>query len=258
MHLHILSQDVAYVDCIERGPHVPMRAATGNEPSVPKPRHEWSDPDIEQVRKDQKAMNILFNGVDGDMFDNIINYKTATEMSRRPGQHRMSAPSGPGSSESDSDDLASERTLDIVAEETPMPHPPVPPVAPGGVSGPSARPRWVRRSRTERSMNRDPDAYRYKCQLLGISLQDVVPVNPPRDHLFLHLFFQDPSVVVAMARSELLQGDTELRVGCRSSVDAFHMRMPPKKNFPSNSSSGNSEGGPVMDGLLDLLHQQSN
>ena len=35
MHLHLLSQDEAYVDCIERGPHVPMRAATGNEPSVP-------------------------------------------------------------------------------------------------------------------------------------------------------------------------------------------------------------------------------
>ncbi|KAL8105279.1 hypothetical protein AgCh_029172 [Apium graveolens] len=67
-------------DCIERGPHVPMRAATGNEPSVPKPRHEWSDPDIEQVRKDKKAMNILFNGVDGDMFDNIINCKTAKEV----------------------------------------------------------------------------------------------------------------------------------------------------------------------------------
>ncbi|KAL8100422.1 hypothetical protein AgCh_032618 [Apium graveolens] len=80
MHLHLLSQDEAYVDCIERGPHVPMRAATGNEPSVPKPRHEWSDLDIEQVRKDKKAMNILFNGVDGDMFDNIINCKTAKDV----------------------------------------------------------------------------------------------------------------------------------------------------------------------------------
>ena len=79
-HLHMLSQDEAYVDCIERGPHVPMRAATGNESSVPKPRHEWSDPDIEQVRKDKKAMNILFNGVDADMFDNIINCKTTKEV----------------------------------------------------------------------------------------------------------------------------------------------------------------------------------
>ncbi|KAL8099388.1 hypothetical protein AgCh_031868 [Apium graveolens] len=96
-------------------------------------------------------------------------------MSRRPDQHRVSA-SGPGSSEpltpglrpsqlvsepqwpivissspsrgnpSDSDDSDSERTLDVVAEKTPMPPPPVPPVAPGGVSGPSIRPRWVRRS----------------------------------------------------------------------------------------------------------------
>ncbi|KAL8101509.1 hypothetical protein AgCh_033421 [Apium graveolens] len=49
MHIHLLSQDEAYVDCIERGHHVPMRAATGNEPSVPKTRHEWSDPDIEQL-----------------------------------------------------------------------------------------------------------------------------------------------------------------------------------------------------------------
>ncbi|KAL8100273.1 hypothetical protein AgCh_032501 [Apium graveolens] len=80
MHLHLLSQDDAYVDCIKRSLHVPMRAATGNEPSVPKPRHEWSNPDIEQVRKDKKAMNILFNGVDGDMFDNIINCKTAKEL----------------------------------------------------------------------------------------------------------------------------------------------------------------------------------
>ncbi|KAL8110272.1 hypothetical protein AgCh_026118 [Apium graveolens] len=40
MHLHLLSQDEAYVDGIEKGPHVPMRAAIGNEPSVPKPRHE--------------------------------------------------------------------------------------------------------------------------------------------------------------------------------------------------------------------------
>ncbi|KAL8119968.1 hypothetical protein AgCh_017193 [Apium graveolens] len=47
MHLHLLTQDEELVDCIEKGPHVPMRAATGNEASIPKPRVEWSDPDIE-------------------------------------------------------------------------------------------------------------------------------------------------------------------------------------------------------------------
>ncbi|KAL8091751.1 hypothetical protein AgCh_034128 [Apium graveolens] len=44
-----------------------------------RPADVIADPDIEQVRKDKKAMNILFNGVDGDMFDNIINYKTTKE-----------------------------------------------------------------------------------------------------------------------------------------------------------------------------------
>ncbi|KAL8146828.1 hypothetical protein AgCh_004532 [Apium graveolens] len=39
-----------------------------------------NDPDIEQVRMDKKTMNILFNGVNGDMFDNIINCKTAKEV----------------------------------------------------------------------------------------------------------------------------------------------------------------------------------
>ncbi|KAL8127876.1 hypothetical protein AgCh_014715 [Apium graveolens] len=58
-----------------------MIATIVNKPSIPKPRAEWSDPDIKQVHKDKKVMNILFNGVDGDMFDNIINCKTATEVS---------------------------------------------------------------------------------------------------------------------------------------------------------------------------------
>ncbi|KAL8098471.1 hypothetical protein AgCh_031291 [Apium graveolens] len=64
----------------KKRPSCSNESCTGNEPSVPKPRHEWSEPDLEQVRKDKKAMNILFNGVDADMFDNIINCKTAKEV----------------------------------------------------------------------------------------------------------------------------------------------------------------------------------
>ncbi|KAL8107669.1 hypothetical protein AgCh_024177 [Apium graveolens] len=37
-----------------------------------------------------------------------------------------------------------------------------------------------------------------------------------------------------------------------------YRRMPPKKNIPSNSSNRDSDGGPVMNELLDLLRQQSN
>ena len=29
MHLHLLSQDTSYVQCIEKGPHVPMKIVTG-------------------------------------------------------------------------------------------------------------------------------------------------------------------------------------------------------------------------------------
>ncbi|KAL8118377.1 hypothetical protein AgCh_016053 [Apium graveolens] len=80
---HLLSQDERYVDCIGKGPHIPRKAITdtegsvGDEQTVPKPQAEWTDEDIEQVHKDKKAMNILFNGLDGDMFDNVINCKTA-------------------------------------------------------------------------------------------------------------------------------------------------------------------------------------
>ncbi|KAL8148987.1 hypothetical protein AgCh_006119 [Apium graveolens] len=72
MHLHLLSQDEGYVDSIEKCTNVPMRASIGNGASIPKPRAEWSDPDIEQVHKDKKAMNILFNDVDGDILYGIL------------------------------------------------------------------------------------------------------------------------------------------------------------------------------------------
>ncbi|KAL8157708.1 hypothetical protein AgCh_002420 [Apium graveolens] len=48
--------------------------------SIPKPKAEWTVADIEEVHKDKKAMNILFNGLDQDMFDNVINSKTAKEI----------------------------------------------------------------------------------------------------------------------------------------------------------------------------------
>ncbi|XP_074347115.1 uncharacterized protein LOC141685939 [Apium graveolens] len=83
---HLLSQDESYVKWIENGPHVPRRVATNvedvteNEQTVPKPKSEWTDEDIEAVHKDKKAMNILFTGLDQDMFDNVINCKTAKDI----------------------------------------------------------------------------------------------------------------------------------------------------------------------------------
>ncbi|XP_074351905.1 uncharacterized protein LOC141691057 [Apium graveolens] len=86
MHLHLLSKDKSYVKCIENGPHVPrlvatdIENATRNEQTIPKPRSEWTVEDIEAVHKDKKAINILFNSLDGDMFDNIINCKAAKDI----------------------------------------------------------------------------------------------------------------------------------------------------------------------------------
>ena len=48
--------------------------------SIPKPKAEWTIEDMEEIRKDKKAMNILFNGLDQDMFDNVINSQTAKEV----------------------------------------------------------------------------------------------------------------------------------------------------------------------------------
>ena len=55
MHLHLLSQDENYINCIENGPHVPHKVATvatatvAVGQSIPKPKAEWSLEDTEAV-----------------------------------------------------------------------------------------------------------------------------------------------------------------------------------------------------------------
>ena len=88
MHLHLLSLDASYVRCIEKGPHVPMKLVTGINPDgtiaadkfIPKVASEFTEEDEKEVHKDKKAMNILFNGLDKDMFDNVINCTTSKEV----------------------------------------------------------------------------------------------------------------------------------------------------------------------------------
>ena len=88
MHMHLLSLDASYVRCIEKGPHVPMKLVTGINPDgtiaadkfVPKVASEYTKEDEKEVHKDKKAMNILFNGLDKDMFDNVINCTTSKEV----------------------------------------------------------------------------------------------------------------------------------------------------------------------------------
>ena len=47
---------------------------------VHKSASEFTKKDEKEVHKDKKAMNILFNGLDNNMFDNIINCTTLKEV----------------------------------------------------------------------------------------------------------------------------------------------------------------------------------
>ena len=88
MNLHLLSQDTSYVQCIEKGPHVPMKIITSvnvdvtMEPDkfVPKTSFEFTEEDEMEVHKDKRAMNILFNGLYKNMFANVINCTTSKEV----------------------------------------------------------------------------------------------------------------------------------------------------------------------------------
>ena len=85
MRLHLLSQDASYVQCIEKGPHIPVKIVIGENADgtmapykfVPKTSSEFTEEGEKEVHKDKKAMNILFNGIDKNMFDNVINCTTS-------------------------------------------------------------------------------------------------------------------------------------------------------------------------------------
>ena len=88
MHLHLLSLDASYVRCIEKGPHVPMKLVTGinsdgkiaADKFVPKVASKFTEEDEKEVHKDKKTMNIMFNSLNRDMFDNVINFTTYKEV----------------------------------------------------------------------------------------------------------------------------------------------------------------------------------
>ncbi|KAK1389760.1 hypothetical protein POM88_017938 [Heracleum sosnowskyi] len=86
MRLH-LTMDEGYVEYIDHGPHVPMKpntsiaqAPAGAPNTIPKLLSEWTPEDNITVHKDKKAVNILFNGLDSDMFDNVINCSITKEI----------------------------------------------------------------------------------------------------------------------------------------------------------------------------------
>ena len=84
--MHLLSLDSGFIRCIERGPYVPMKVNTSfrsdgeTEETTPKLPHEFTEEEEKEVHKDKKAMNILFNGLDTDLFDCVLNCTTAKEI----------------------------------------------------------------------------------------------------------------------------------------------------------------------------------
>ena len=88
MHFHLLSQVTSYVQCIEKGSHMPMNIVTGvnvdgimaPDKCVLKTPSKFTEEDEKEVHKDKKAMNIMFNGLDKYMFDNVINCTTSKKV----------------------------------------------------------------------------------------------------------------------------------------------------------------------------------
>ena len=83
-----MSIDESYVNCIEKERHVPMKVCTsigadGEDmvgKMIPKPIHEYSQEDTEEVHTDKKTMNILLNGLDQEMIDSVISYTSAKDI----------------------------------------------------------------------------------------------------------------------------------------------------------------------------------
>ena len=87
MMMHLLSLDTNYINCIEKGPHVHdkieitirLDGSEAEDVEVTKSISEFTKEDEKEVHKDKKAVTILLNGFDTDMFDNLINCTTAKE-----------------------------------------------------------------------------------------------------------------------------------------------------------------------------------
>ena len=47
---------------------------------IPKTSSKFTEEDEKEVHKEKKAINILFNGQDKNMFDNLINFTTSKEV----------------------------------------------------------------------------------------------------------------------------------------------------------------------------------
>ena len=87
--LHYLeAKDQDFLDRINKGPWVPRKFVAQTsvddkivaEHYVDKPKEEWSREDKDDVRKDAKVKDILFNSLDNVLTNYVISCQTAQEM----------------------------------------------------------------------------------------------------------------------------------------------------------------------------------
>lgn len=84
-----MSQDESFVDYIVNGPHIHLgtiiwvgaaNGTIGLDRIVPKNSANYSLEDLEEINKDKRAMNILYNVIDSDMFESVMNSDTTKEV----------------------------------------------------------------------------------------------------------------------------------------------------------------------------------
>ena len=88
MEHHLRATDVDYLDTIRDGPFVPTKLIPAmtvddkivEEHMVDKSKVEWTKEDKENVLKDAKVINILFNSLDSVLTNYVLSYKTAKEV----------------------------------------------------------------------------------------------------------------------------------------------------------------------------------
>ena len=90
MH-HLRATDIDCLDRIKDGPFIPSKLVTAinidgkvvEEHLVEKPKAEWTKKDKDNILKDAKVINILFNSLDSNLTNYVLSCKTAMEVWNR-------------------------------------------------------------------------------------------------------------------------------------------------------------------------------
>ena len=82
---HLRATDPDYIERILEGPCTPMKMLAQTEGQsvaelYEKKKEEWTEKEKEDVQKDHKVINILYNSLDTNMLNIVISCKSAKEI----------------------------------------------------------------------------------------------------------------------------------------------------------------------------------